>query len=123
MNGLGQRLRTLRKAKKMTQEQVADILCVHRTTYTKYEKENIEPPLDVVCALSEIFAVTVDELLKPEKDNPVDGALSPQAISKNAVRVRSPIATVRRTAARAAVPTPRRCSSRRGVQQRCPRAR
>lgn len=65
MKGLGLRLKTLRKNRKMTQEAVATLLNIHRTTYTKYEKEHAEPSLDVVCALSEIFEVTVDELLKP----------------------------------------------------------
>lgn len=63
MNGLEKRLKTLRKAKKLTQGQVADVLGLQRTTYTKYETGKSEPSLETVCRLAGLFSVTVDELL------------------------------------------------------------
>ena len=63
MNGLEKRLKTLRKAKKLTQGQVADALGLQRSSYTKYETGRSEPSLDAVCKLAALFSVTVDELL------------------------------------------------------------
>lgn len=63
MNGLEKRLKTLRKEKKLTQGQVADVLGLQRTTYTKYETGRSQPTLDTICRLAELFSVTVDELL------------------------------------------------------------
>ena len=67
MNGLEKRLKALRKAKKMTQGQVADALGLQRSTYTKYETGRSEPTLNTVCKLAALFSVTVDELLLWER--------------------------------------------------------
>ena len=117
MKGLGQRLKALRKSRKMTQQDVADRLKMHRTTYTKYETERAEPPLDVICALSEMFSVTVDELLKRPKavdDSDKADASKPTSAqaSKTALRVRSPIATGRRVIVRVAGRRRQRCARR-----------
>lgn len=52
-----------RKAKGMTQEEVADLLGVHRTTYNRYEKGLRAPDLETVTKLAELFEVTTDYLL------------------------------------------------------------
>lgn len=63
MTGLGESLRRLRKRNGMTQQQVADYLCIHRTTYTKYESDRTEPSLETVRALAERWQVSLEELL------------------------------------------------------------
>lgn len=43
----GQLLRKFRKINQLTQQQVADVLNIHRTTYTYYENGITEPSIDV----------------------------------------------------------------------------
>lgn len=115
MNGFGQRLRTLRKEKKMTQQQVADRLCLHRTSYTKYEKDESEPSLETVCKLAAMFSVSLDALLLQNEGGIVDAVPSiiPTETPKTALPPHSPTATERRTAAREAGARPRRAARRR----------
>ncbi len=63
MNGFGEKLLALRKSTGMTQQQVADALHLHRTTYTKYERNVAEPSLECVCRMAQLFSLSVDELL------------------------------------------------------------
>ena len=57
------RLRTLRKQCRLTQQQVADRLSLHRTTYTKYETGVVAPDREALVRLSELFGVSVDYLV------------------------------------------------------------
>lgn len=59
----GQRLRFLRKQAKMTQQAVADCLNIHRSTYTKYETDNVTPDHQGLVTLSQLFGVSVDYLV------------------------------------------------------------
>lgn len=56
-------LKLLRERNKMSQNDVATILGIGRTTYTGYERGNIVPPSDKLQKLAEIFHVTTDFLL------------------------------------------------------------
>ena len=59
----GERLRFLRKQAKMTQQAVADRLNIHRSTYTKYETDNVTPDHQGLVTLSHLFGVSVDYLV------------------------------------------------------------
>lgn len=59
-----EKLLTLRKAKGMTQEQLAEKLDVSRQSISKWESGQAVPELDKIVALSAIFDVTTDYLLK-----------------------------------------------------------
>ena len=63
MNGLGLRLKRRRQEKGLTQEQVAARLSIHRTTYTKYEADRVEPSLDTLCQLAALLGCSVGFLL------------------------------------------------------------
>jgi repressor LexA len=65
-------LHIARTTKGMTQEQVAGLLGVHRTTYNRYEKGLRSPDLETVSKLATIFGVTTDYLLgsKPNEQDP-----------------------------------------------------
>ena len=70
---LSDRIQALRKANGMSQEELADRVGVTRQAVSKWESEQSMPDLDKVIALSEIFEVTTDFLLKgiepaPPKD-------------------------------------------------------
>ncbi len=58
-----QRIKELRTKNKMTQEDLADLIGVSRTTITGYETRGTEPSLDKLLELSKIFGVACDFLL------------------------------------------------------------
>lgn len=61
---LGEYLRVLRKHHGYSQEFVASHLNIIRQTYSHYETGRILPPLEAICALAELYQVSVDSLLK-----------------------------------------------------------
>lgn len=65
---LCERLKQLRIAHYLTQQRVADRLGVDRSTYAYYECGKSTPPLKILCALAELFGVSLDDLLG-RKDN------------------------------------------------------
>lgn len=66
MKGFGDRLLELRRGAGLTQKQVADALDIHSVTYLHYEKDQREPPLELVVRLEAFFDVTTDWLLGVE---------------------------------------------------------
>lgn len=67
-NSLSFKLETFRKNKGLTQKDVADILKVNRTTYTKYETGVTEPNISALRKLSEIFEVDLNCLLSDDEE-------------------------------------------------------
>ena len=64
---LGEKLKLYREKHNMTQKEVAKILGVEPGTISKYELGMIEPNIESIKKLAEIFNVTIDELLKDEE--------------------------------------------------------
>ena len=70
---LSKRLKLLRKEKGITQEQLADILHVERSSIGKYESPSkpVIPSSDVLIRMSDYFNVSLDYLLgKSDTPNP-----------------------------------------------------
>ncbi len=65
----GRRLRALRQQEGLTQQEMADRLQIHRTTYTKYETEDVAPSQDGLLRLATLFHVSVDYLLGRVEDS------------------------------------------------------
>ena len=63
---LGEKIKLYRENKKMTQVQIAELLCVKPATVSKYESGTLEPNIESLKKLSELFEVTIDELLKED---------------------------------------------------------
>lgn len=61
------RLRELRKKAGLRQEDMARLLLIHRTAYTKYETDRATPDQDGLRKLSNLFQVSVDYLLGNDK--------------------------------------------------------
>ena len=61
---LADRIQSLRKAKGISQEQLADQIGVSRQSVSKWESEQSTPDLDKIILLSDFFDVTTDYLLK-----------------------------------------------------------
>lgn len=64
---IGNFIRCLREEKNLNQEELANILLVHRTTVNKWEKGKSIPLNDTLLLLSEYFKVTIDEILAGER--------------------------------------------------------
>ena len=62
-----ERLLTLRKGMDLTQEQLAEKMNVSRQSISKWESGQAVPELEKIIALSTIFDVTTDYLLKPSE--------------------------------------------------------
>ena len=63
---LGTNISYLRKQKKMTQEQFAEIMNVTRQTFSRWESDEITPELSKLVNMSELFACKLDALVKEE---------------------------------------------------------
>lgn len=63
METLGIRLKTHRKAKKFTQQQVADAIGVSKTSVIYWEKDENLPKYDSLTALGKVLGVTAEYLL------------------------------------------------------------
>lgn len=64
---LGEKIKLYRESKNMTQSEVAEIVGVKATTISKYEAGTLEPNIESLKKLAELFEVSIDELLKEEK--------------------------------------------------------
>ncbi len=54
------RLRDLREDSDLTQNQLVEILHMHKTTYTNYEQGKREIPFSLVVRLAKFYNVTID---------------------------------------------------------------
>ena len=60
---IGDKIRRLRKVKKLTQEQLAEYLNISSQAVSKWETGLSSPDIDMLPRLAVFFGVTVDELL------------------------------------------------------------
>lgn len=68
---LGNRLYEMRKAKGLSQENVADILGVTRQTVSKWETDQTTPDFDKILPICQLYNITTEQLLTGEKaENP-----------------------------------------------------
>lgn len=63
---LGKNIQYLRKQKKITQEQLAEIMSVSRQTISRWEADEIIPELNKLVILSEMFSCKLDTLVKED---------------------------------------------------------
>lgn len=62
-------LKYLRKKKKLSQQQLADILQIPRTTLGDYERGHTEPNIELLLTITDHFEVSVDDLLRRKLAN------------------------------------------------------
>lgn len=60
------RLKELREEYKVTQKEIADYLHIKQNTYSQYETEKRQLPIDVLIKLSQFYNVTTDYILELE---------------------------------------------------------
>lgn len=61
---IGRKLKQARLKKELTQENVANILNVSRTTISNWEIGRSYPDLESVVALSDLYNISLDEILR-----------------------------------------------------------
>lgn len=69
---IGEKLYELRKAKNLSQEEVADRLNVTRQTVSKWETNQSTPDFDKIMPLCELFEIGTEELLTGKKPDNLD---------------------------------------------------
>ncbi len=57
------RIRDLREDRDLTQQNLADYLKLHQTTYSDYELERVNLPVAILHKLADFYGVSVDYLL------------------------------------------------------------
>ena len=63
---LGDKIKVYRENKNMTQNEIAEILGVKASTISKYEAGTLEPNIESLKKLADLFEVSIDELLKED---------------------------------------------------------
>ena len=56
-------LREIRKARNLTQREVAESIWCSVTVYSRYETGERQPPIDILIRLSDFYGVTLDYLV------------------------------------------------------------
>ena len=78
---IAQRLADLRRQKGYSQESRANALGLSRQAVSKWESAQAQPELDKILALSELFCVTTDYLLKGSRGTPPEAGPGPNCLS------------------------------------------
>ena len=64
---IGEKIAALRAAMNISQEQLAELVCVSRQAVSRWEMGQATPQVDKIVQLCEIFGITADELLQEKK--------------------------------------------------------
>lgn len=62
-------IKRARKSANLTQQYVSDVLCISRTNITKYENGTLEPNIETIGQLAELYNVSTDWLFGIKKHN------------------------------------------------------
>ncbi|BGE81260.1 NINE protein [Staphylococcus petrasii] len=66
-NNVGERIRNLRKSKKMSQEKLAEKLNVSRHSISNWEREVSYPDMHSLVEMTELFGVSLNQLVKGDE--------------------------------------------------------
>jgi len=80
---IGKKIKELRKKNDLTQEKLADFLCVSYQAVSKWECGVSNPDLSMIAPLARLFKVTTDELLGFNKSEPDKRRLELEAKHEN----------------------------------------
>lgn len=67
---IGANIKKIRKDKGLQQKQVALEIGLDQSNYNKIENSKREPSVDVLNKLANLFGISVDDILNPDKDLP-----------------------------------------------------
>lgn len=69
---LPEQLRKLRKRRGYSQEEIATLLFIHRSTYSYYETGQTQPTLEILAALAQFYHVSLEYLLGLTENSTID---------------------------------------------------
>lgn len=72
---MGEKLLELRKGRGMSQEDVAEALGISRQAISRWEQNTSQPDAANLLALSDLFGVSADSLLRPERETEEDSPI------------------------------------------------
>lgn len=67
MMSIGKKIKEARSIKKITQQELADLLHVSRSAISNWESERNYPDLDIIVQLSNILEISLDKLLREDE--------------------------------------------------------
>ncbi|MDA0153785.1 helix-turn-helix transcriptional regulator [Vibrio gigantis] len=79
---LCEQIKRLRESRNLNQEDVAKSISIAKSTYIKYEKGTQSPQLEIVEKLSNLYGVTLSEIIGNEKPELDDQLTSRMALIK-----------------------------------------
>ena len=88
MLSLGEKIATFRKQRGMTQEQLAEKCSVSAQAVSKWENDLTAPDIALLPRLSELFGVTIDELLGVQRADVVAVDKATVDVSKLLLKIR-----------------------------------
>ena len=62
------RLKQLRRERGLSQRALADLLGISQQSVNKYENHNIEPDIELLCQIADVFDVSIDYLVGRSDD-------------------------------------------------------
>ncbi len=77
---LNQRIRLLRQSRNMSQVELAKRLNVTKQSVSNWENDNIQPSIEMLIKLSEVFSVSTDYLLDRDSREYLDVSGLPQNV-------------------------------------------
>ena len=83
MKNLGKTIKNIREEKGMTQQQMAELIAMHRSNYSKVESGERELSIEAISKISKYFGMTIDQLVNfdgniPEEITVEDKTLAEQ---------------------------------------------
>ena len=85
MKSIGQNIAELRKKKGLTQEELAEKMCVTAQAVSKWERDASYPDVTVLSALAQALGVSVAAILEGEQSAPELKEVAPDAIARRVV--------------------------------------
>ena len=95
---IGTKIKDARTAAQLTQEQVAEALGISRQTVSNWENGRTYPDILSVIKMSDLYAVSLDHLLKDRKEEPMSDYTTFLEESTNVVRSKNRLAKIILTA-------------------------
>ena len=79
MQPIGKIIKKYREEKKLTQQQIADIIHMHRSNYSRVEAGERELSIEAIKTIADFFGITIDQLVN-EEIIPTDIAIEDKSI-------------------------------------------
>ena len=69
---LSEKIRELRKSHRISQVELAQVLCVTKQSVSNWENDNIQPSIDMLIKIAKYFSVSTDYLLDLDNKLTID---------------------------------------------------